>query len=80
METKNIYETKTYDRKIDYRYGKVLLDKKSPVLEEFLKNGKASYEKIIADISNSESKKTKERCKELKEELTLIEEALNEFV
>ena len=69
-----------YGKEIHYRYGKVLLDKKSLVLEQFLRNGKASYEKIIADISNSESEKTKERCKELQEELVFIKEALREYV
>ena len=79
IKAKNINKTETYDREIYYRYGKVLLEKKSLVLEQFLKNGKASYEKIIEDISHSESEKTKERCRELQEELVFIEEALNEM-
>ena len=79
IKAKNVYKTENYNKEIDYRYGKVLLDKKCPVLEQFLKNGKASYEKIVADISGSESEKTRERCKELQEELIFIGEALKEY-
>jgi len=76
IKANNIGRSSYYEKEIFYRYGKVLLEEKSPVLEQFLRNGKASYEKIVADISGSESEKTKERCKELREELTFIEEAL----
>ncbi len=79
IKAKNVGKTEYYEKDIFYRYGKVLLDDKSPVLKQFLENGKASYEKIVADISGSESEKTKERCKELQEELSFIGEALEQY-
>ncbi len=79
IKAKNVNQTSYYEKEIFYRYGKVLLEEKSPILFQFLRNGKASYEKIIADISNSELEKTKERCRELQKELTVIEEALRYY-
>lgn len=68
-----------YDKEIFYRYGKVLLEERNPILKQFLENGKSSYEKIVKEISGSESEKTQERCRELKEELVFIEEALKYY-
>ena len=68
-----------YEKEIFYRYGKVLLEERNPILEQFLRNGKASYEKIVTEISKSESEKTQERCRELEEELRYIEEALGYY-
>lgn len=70
---------KSYEKEIFYRYGKILLEEKNLILEQFLRNGKASYERIVAEISESESEKTQERCRELKEELCYIEEALEYY-
>lgn len=68
-----------YDKEIFYRYGKLLLEGKNPVLKQFLDYGKTSYEKIIKEISGQEAERTRERCKELKEELVFIEEALQYY-
>ncbi len=76
---KAVKAVEAYDKEIFYRYGKVLLEERDTVLEQFLENGKASYEKIVKEISKSESQKTQERCKELKEELRYIEEALEYY-
>lgn len=79
IKARNTGKTEYYEKDIFYRYGKVLLEDKHPVLKQFLENGKASYEKIVADISGSESEKTKERCRELQEELKAIGEALEQY-
>ena len=79
IKAKNAGKTEYYEKDIFYRYGKVLLEEKHPVLKQFLENGKSSYEKIVADISGSESEKTKERCRELQDELKAIGEALEQY-
>ena len=75
---KNICK-KPYEKEIFYRYGKILLEEKNPVLKQFLEYGKQSYENIIETISNQLSEKTQLRCKELKEELKYIGEALEYY-
>lgn len=69
-------ECEKYEKEIFYRYGKLLLEEKNPVLKQFLESGKALYGNIVKEISGQEGERTKERCRELKEELVLIEEAL----
>ncbi len=71
--------SETYDKEIFYLYGKLLLEEKNPVLRQFLEYGKKSYEKILKEISGQSSERTKERCKELKEELQYMEEALEYY-
>ncbi len=71
--------TKPYEKEIFYRYGKLLLEEKNLVLKQFLEYGKQSYEKILEEISGQLSEKTQIRCKELKEELKYIGEALEYY-
>lgn len=69
-------ECEKYEKEIFYRYGKLLLEEKNPVLKQFLESGRIFYGNIVKEISGQEGERTKERCRELKEELVLMEEAL----
>lgn len=77
--SENHMDSEHYDKEIFYRYGKLLLAEKNPVLKQFLENGKVSYEKIVKEISGKDLERTRERCKELKEELAFIREALEYY-
>lgn len=85
-DTDGLQETKEpsvcengYDKEIFYRYGKLLLEEKNPVLKQFLEYGRASYGRIIEEISEKEAERTKNRVKELQEEMVFLEEALTYY-
>lgn len=68
-----------YDRAIEYRYGKHLLDQKDPVLKEYLKKEEERVLAILASLSVKEegtlTKGQKKAGQSLLEELSQIREA-----
>lgn len=68
-----------YSNEMEYCYGKILLEKKNKTLHEFLQYGIEKYSNIIAKLQTQEYDKNKKRLSELKEELSLMKEALEHF-
>lgn len=58
-----------YEQEYEYRYGKVLIEEKSPVLLTFLNKEKRQYEQIIGRLMQQESEGAKSRQLELQKEL-----------
>ncbi|MFW5630250.1 MAG: tRNA (adenine(22)-N(1))-methyltransferase [Acetivibrio ethanolgignens] len=65
-----------YDKEIFYRFGKLLLEQKNPVLKEFLEYGKESFTKVTKELSGQAHDRNKERLSELLQELEYMEAAL----
>ena len=66
-------------QEIDYRYGKRLLEKKHPVLYEYLQRERRIKSEIQAGLQDRKNVRTESRILELGEELRLIEEAMHRF-
>lgn len=64
---------------LEYRYGKLLLSQKSPVLKRFLEKEKENYEAILRQIAQQEgeSEKRTERSREIRKRLRDTETALS---
>ena len=60
------------------RFGKILLESGNPLVREYLTQGKAHYESVIAAITAlpSMDQRTQERLSEMRSELELVEQAL----
>lgn len=68
-----------YLNEMEYRYGKVLLEKKNESLKEYLIYGIKKYREIIAKLQNQEYDRNKQRLSELDLECIQMEEALKQF-
>ena len=66
-------------RKIDYLYGKRLLEKKHPVLYEYLQREYRIKSEIQENLQKQKNERIESRLKELEEELELIREAMQMF-
>lgn len=60
---------------MEYRYGRLLLEQKHPVLKEFLEREVAGKEKILRDLAGRPGSRIREREEELRAELLLAQEA-----
>ena len=65
-----------YDREIFFEYGRILLEQKHPLLKEFLKRKMDTAEKICDRIASNGQKDSKERIREIEEEMRKIDSAL----
>ncbi|ADL04767.1 tRNA (adenine(22)-N(1))-methyltransferase [Lacrimispora saccharolytica] len=63
------------DREISYRYGKMLLEAKDPVLMEYLKKEEEQLEQILAGLSAMGTEAAARRMEELKLDLSYNKEA-----
>lgn len=68
-----------YETQMEYQYGKLPLCKKDPVLLEFLKKEKGTYESIKKQLEGLHSQKAKERILEVEKELAIIKGALEYY-
>lgn len=68
-----------YEKEVFYRYGKLLLESKNPVLKEFLVYGKTSFERVAKELKKQPYDRNKQRLSELLKELEYIEEALTYY-
>lgn len=68
-----------YRKELEYRYGKILLEKKNEALKEYLIDRRKKYAKVIAKLKNQEYDRNRKRLSELESEDMLMEEALKEF-
>ena len=71
-------ESESY-RKIDYLYGKRLLEKNHPVLYEYLQREHRIKSEIYENLQKQKNERIEIRLKELEEELELIREAMQMF-
>lgn len=69
-------ETESYDREIFYQYGKLLIEHRAPVVKEYLLREKRMRNQVIEELNSNLTEKTKERLKEIQQEMEYIEEAL----
>lgn len=65
-----------YHKEVDYRYGKILLDKKDKETLNYLKTEEKRFNKLLAV---AEEGKHQIRIKELQEDIKLIEEGLKRY-
>lgn len=72
--------TMHYEHEYEYRYGKVLIEEKSPVLLEFLEKEKKQYEQIIGQLVQQQSEGAKVRRHGLQSELDDIIQAIHAVV
>ena len=68
-----------YEREIDYRFGKGLLEAKNEVLYQFLQKEWQSLKTVKARLEKADTKSAKERQKEIETDLEYVEEALKEY-
>ncbi|MSS62460.1 tRNA (adenine(22)-N(1))-methyltransferase [Velocimicrobium porci] len=68
-----------YKKEVFYRYGKILLEAKNPVLKEFLLYGKNSFSNVIGELDKQSYDRNKKRLEELKLDLAYMEEALEYY-
>lgn len=68
-----------YEREIDYRFGKGLLEEKNEVLYQFLQKERQSLKAVKARLEKADTKSAKERQKEIETDLEYVEEALKEY-
>lgn len=64
-----------YEQECNYVYGRELVEEDREVFLEFLAREKKLREEVLLKLSMQETKKTKERVQELRQELLLIEAA-----
>ena len=72
-------ERESYERDCFYRFGKVLLTKKHPVLKEYLKDQYKKAMIIQNSLESNQTENTKERLPEFMKELEVLEDALTFF-
>ena len=65
-----------YDREIDYLYGKLLLEKKDPVLKELLLHEEGKYSRLFHKLKENPTENAQKRLPEVEEKLALMREAL----
>ena len=68
-----------YHNELEYRYGKILMQKKNESLKDFLIYGIKKYTEIIANLKSQEYDRNKQRLNELECENTLMKEALKHY-
>lgn len=77
---KLVFGKDSYEKEIEYQYGRLLLREKHPVLKQFLEKEKATYleieEKLETQWKENKRDAVAERLGEVKRELLQIEQAL----
>lgn len=80
---KNAEEIKTRDRtgwtETELRYGRLLLEKKHPVLKDYLQREYTLHKEILRGIENKTGDKIEKRRKELTEDIHYIEKGLEYY-
>ena len=65
-----------YSREIEYLYGKLLLEKKEPVLKELLLHEEGKYSRLLESLQQNPAENAQKRLPEVEEKLALMREAL----
>lgn len=66
-------------KEIQYRYGKDLIERKHPVLHQYLQKECRQLEQIQMKLRQQDSEKGKQKIKELQEDITYCKEALSYY-
>jgi tRNA (adenine22-N1)-methyltransferase len=69
--------TEKYNSKIEYMLGKILIERKDPVLKKYLKMSIDKYKKIINQLTNKNTVSSMQRKEILVEEIKALEEVYN---
>ncbi len=72
-------DTEFYDREVFYRYGRLLLEQREPLMKEYLDRERRIRTEVIKELKSSSTKKARVRLEEVFQELSWIEEALFYF-
>lgn len=65
-----------YEREMDYRFGKCLIDEKHFLLKDLLEKNKEEYLEILYRLKGLDNKNTNERKHEIEEKIAEIEEVM----
>lgn len=76
---KAIKGEESYDREVQYQYGKLLLEEKHPILKELLEKEYKTNLKILKQLESRETESAVSRVNELKEELQYIIEGMKYY-
>ena len=68
-----------YGREVFYRYGRLLLEERDPVLLEYLKKEEGQLEAILGGLSRSKTEAAEKRMEELRQEMAWNKEAQDEM-
>lgn len=68
-----------YDQEVFYQYGKLLLEKKEPILKEYLLREKRIRMQVIDELNRNLTENAKTRMEEVLHEIAYIEEALSYY-
>lgn len=66
----------TYEKEIEYLYGKKLLEKKEPILKELLTAEERKYSKVAEKLRENPTEHAQKRMPEVEEKLKFVREAL----
>lgn len=78
-------ESANQRKRLEWKYGKCLLEQKNPVLLEFLEKERKKYRQVLERLNSADGEhgagylKRQARKKEVEEELALIEEAMSGY-
>lgn len=72
---KVIHGKMDYEREIDFKYGKLLLEQKNQCLKSFLDKEERTYEKVLETLRGNDGEHAKQRIAEVEHELECIRTA-----
>ncbi|WP_394924238.1 tRNA (adenine(22)-N(1))-methyltransferase [uncultured Robinsoniella sp.] len=72
---KVIHDKMDYEREIDFKYGKLLLEQKNECLKSFLDKEERTYEKVLETLRGNDGEHAKQRIAEVEHELECIRTA-----
>ena len=72
-------KTEQYEREVFYQYGKLLLEQRDPLVRDYLAKEKRLRLQVLDQLAENPSEQTKERQKEIEQELDYIEEGFAYF-
>lgn len=72
---KVIHGKMDYEREIDFKYGKLLLEQKNECLKSFLDKEERTYEKVLETLTGNDGEHAKQRIAEVEHELECIRTA-----
>ncbi|MBQ9766331.1 MAG: SAM-dependent methyltransferase [Lachnospiraceae bacterium] len=76
---KAVYGESCYDTVEEYRYGKLLLEEKNPVLYDFLKKELSKKENIASLVKDANNEAAFRRVKEIEDDIAVVHKALQYF-
>ena len=72
---KAVHGKMDYNREIDFKYGRLLLEQKNECLKSFLDKEEKTYEKVLVTLRGNDGDHAKQRFAEVEQELEYIRRA-----